>query len=165
METLQKEKILSILNKRQVIEEETEKTAQVEIVKEKDIVKKVTRSRWERQNDFLKAFVVNMGLRYKSCNMAGIRYATLKEWEKDPKFKIKFDEVQQQVNEQAEASLLSKFRTNSPVPEIFYLRSRDPRYSQRVTLEGNENAPITITHDEKTIKAVTKAITEMMKGE
>ena len=166
MEIQQKEKILNIINRRRELPKKYDGEAeQGMVVDDKTPLKKATRSRLERQRDFLKAFVDNMGLRYKSCEAAGIRFKTLKEWEKDAKFKTEFDEVQQRVNERVEGSLLSKFRTNSPVPEIFYLRSRDPRYSQRVTLEGNENAPITITHDEKTIQAVTRAITESMKGE
>lgn len=117
------------------------------------------------QKDFIDAFVVNVGLIYKSCEQAGIRWSTYRGWLKQDKFKLKFEEAQQRVNEIVEQSLLSKFKTNSPVPEIFYLKSRDARYKQIAVLEGNDEKPIVITHDTKTLEKISQKIMEAMKAE
>ena len=91
---------------------------------------------------------------------------TIKRWCKQPDFKEKFDLAQQQVNERMEDSLIGKaFNTNSPVPEIFYLKSRDPRYAQRVTMEGDIDKPIIITHNEETLKVINKAIIDTLNKE
>ena len=118
-----------------------------------------------KQIDFVKVFIENGGLIHKSCVGANIRYSTYKTWMKDPKFKAKFEEAQQIVNEQVEQSLIDKFRGRSPVPEIFYLRSRDKRYSQVVALEGNEEKPIVVTHDVKTLEKISKTIIDALKKE
>ena len=118
-----------------------------------------------KQIDFIKALVKNGGLIYKSCVEANIRYSTYRTWMKDPKFKAKFEEAQQIVNEQVEQSLINKFRGRSPVPEIFYLRSRDKRYSQVVTMEGNDDKPIVVTHDVKTLEKISKTIIDALKKE
>lgn len=117
----------------------------------------------QRQEDFLTAFVNNYGLRYKSCRAVGIRYSTFQRWLKSPDFKAKFDTAQQRVNEIMEDSLIRKaLNTNSSVPEIFYLKSRDPRYSQRVTLEGEEDKPIQVTYNKDTLDTITKAISNIL---
>ncbi|KKR00126.1 MAG: hypothetical protein UT24_C0016G0015 [Candidatus Woesebacteria bacterium GW2011_GWB1_39_12] len=84
---------------------------------------------------------------------------------KDPKFKLKFEEAQQIVNEQVEESLIQKFKSKSPIPEIFYLKSRDARYKQIAVLEGNEDKPIVITHDTKTLEKISKTIIDALKKE
>lgn len=119
----------------------------------------------QKKSDFLEAFVQNTGLKFKTCAQIGIRYSTLRKWLKDPNFKQRLDETQEQVNEIVEQSLISKFDTQSPVPEIFYLRSRDPRYSQRVDIQGNEDKPIVITHNEDTLKLISKGIMEALNRE
>lgn len=60
---------------------------------------------------------------------------------------------------------MAKFKTNSPVPEIFYLKSRDKRYAQTVQLEGNEDKPIVVTHDTNTLEKISRMIVEQMKKE
>lgn len=116
-----------------------------------------------RQLDFLQAFFNNNGLILRTCDQLRIKYSTYKKWMKDPKFKEKFDIAQQRVNEIMEDSLIQKaLNTNSPVPEIFYLKSRDSRYSQRVTLEGEEDRPIQVTYDKDTLSNITKAISNIL---
>lgn len=119
-----------------------------------------------KQRDFLAEVVQNNGLIYKSCSNSGIRYSTYKAWLKDEHFKLKLEEAQQQVNEQVEGSLISKFNGRSPIPEMFYLKSRDKRYNQtNVVLEGNDEKPIVITHDSKTLEKISKSIVEAIKNE
>jgi hypothetical protein len=90
-------------------------------------------------------------------------YFTLTRWRKDPSFKANLDIAQQKVNEMMEDSLIQKaITTKSPVPEIFYLRSRDARYSQQVSLQGDTDKPIIITHSPETLKVVIKAITDVL---
>jgi len=118
-----------------------------------------------KQIDFVRAFIEKGGLIYKSCKEANIRYSTYRTWMKDPKFKLKFEEAQQIVNEQVEESLIQKFKSKSPIPEIFYLKSRDARYKQIAVLEGNEDKPIVITHDTKTLEKISKTIIDALKKE
>ena len=119
-----------------------------------------------KQRDFLGEVVKNNGLIYKSCSNSGIRYSTYRTWLKDDHFKTKLEEAQQQVNEQVEQSLISKFNGRSPIPEMFYLKSRDKRYNQtNVILEGNEDKPIIITHDSKTLEKIGRSIIEAIKNE
>lgn len=118
-----------------------------------------------KQIDFLRELVANGGLIHKSCVGANIRYSTYRTWIKDPKFKLKLEEAQQVVNEQVEQSLINKFKSSSPVPEIFYLKSRDERYKQVAVLEGNEDKPIVVTHDKKTLESISKTIIDAMKKE
>lgn len=119
-----------------------------------------------KQVDFIEAYVGNLGLIHKSCELAGVRFGTYRGWIKnDEKFKAKFEEAQQIVNEKVEESLMAKFKTNSPVPEIFYLKSRDKRYAQTVQLEGNEDKPIVVTHDTNTLEKISRMIVEQMKKE
>lgn len=118
------------------------------------------------KRDFLQALVFTKGLVYKACEMAHIRFSTYRGWLKsDPTFKEKLAVAQERVNEAVEASLISKFNSNSPNAEMFYLRSRDPKYRQVAVLEGNEEKPIVITHDEKTLEKISKKIMEAMKAE
>ena len=73
---------------------------------------------------------------------------------------------QQKVNEIMENSLIQKaLTTNSPVPEIFYLKSRDPRYSQRVTLEGDDDKPIQITYNKDILNTISKSISNILSKE
>ena len=118
-----------------------------------------------KQKDFLTSFVNNTGLIHRSCNNAGIRYSTYRAWTKEPRFKLKLEEAQQQVNERVEQSLMDKFKGNSPVPEIFFLKSRDERYKQIAVLEGSDEKPIVITHDTKTLERISRKIIEDIKRE
>ena len=119
-----------------------------------------------KQRDFLLEVIKNKGLIYKSCNSSNIRYSTYRTWLKDDYFKGKLEEAQQVVNEQVEQSLISKFKGRSPIPEMFYLKSRDKRYNQTsVVLEGNDEKPIVITHDAKTLGKIGKSIVEAIKNE
>ncbi len=119
-----------------------------------------------RQADFLTLFVQNNGLVLKTCNQLKLGYHTLKKWSKEPKFKEKYEIAQQRVNEIMEDSLIRKaMETNSAVPEIFYLKSRDPRYKPSVALEGDEDKPIQVTYNTETLKVISKAITGMLEKE
>ncbi len=119
-----------------------------------------------RQADFIQQFHNTNGLIIKACDLMHLKYSTYKNWLKDPKFKSKMEDAQQKVNEMMEDSLIQKaMTTNSPVPEIFYLKSRDSRYSQRVSLEGEEDKPIVMTYSSDTLKTINKAITEMLEKE
>jgi len=119
-----------------------------------------------RQADFLQLFYNNNGLILKSCEQLHIKYGTYQNWLKDPKFKARFDMYQQKVNEIMENSLIQKaLTTNSPVPEIFYLKSRDPRYSQRVTLEGDDDKPIQITYNKDILNTISKSISNILSKE
>ena len=119
-----------------------------------------------RQADFLNLFFQNNGLILRTCTQLNLGYHTLEKWRKDPKFKDRFDIAQQRVNEIMEDSLIQKaLNTNSAVPEIFYLKSRDPRYKQAVVLEGEEDRPITVTYNKDTLNVVSKAITSMLEKE
>lgn len=117
------------------------------------------------QKDFLDFLIANKGLIHKSCIDNRIRYSTYRTWLKNPKFRLRFEEAQQVVNEQVEQSLINKFKGNSPVPEIFYLKSRDNRYKPIAILEGSEDKPIVVTHDSKTLEKVAKTIIDALKKE
>ena len=119
-----------------------------------------------RQADFLTLFVQNNGLILRTCTQLNLGYHTLEKWRKDPKFKDRFEIAQQRVNEMMEDSLIQKaMTTNSAVPEIFYLKSRDPRYKQAVTFEGEEDKPIQVTYTKDTLNTITKAIVSMLEKE
>jgi len=119
------------------------------------------------QNDFLQAYVYTKGLAHKACEMAHIRYTTYKGWITNNKWEFlkRFEEAKEKVNEAVEASLIRKMDTNSPNAEMFYLKSRNPRYKQVAVLEGSDEKPIVIKHDEKTLEKVAKKIMESLKAE
>jgi len=124
------------------------------------------RNKETKQRDFYQALVFTKGLIHKSCDMAHIRYATYIHWLKsDKRFQEKLEETHQMVNEAVEASLIRKMDMASPNAEMFYLKSRDPRYKAVAVLEGNEDKPIVITHDEKTLEKIGKKIMESLKNE
>ena len=108
----------------------------------------------EKQENWLKNYIISHGNKTKANKLSGISAMTLSRWQQNDKFKAKVEETKQELLDNAEQELYSRGLNKSDTALIEYLRANHPTYKRKTdnTIQINNIVPILQGDTKKKIK-------------
>lgn len=102
-----------------------------------------------KKEQFLEALKNNINNISKACDAIGINRGTYYLWkESDKEFAEKCREIEEQVIDYVEGSLMKQIREGDTTATIFFLKTKGKNrgYVEKVQLDGNLNTDVKISY-------------------